>query len=706
LLLHEMLTGQAAFGGASKLEILSAILRTDPPRPSSLNPAVPPELEWVIAHCLRKDRERRFQSMSEVRIALDDLRTETSVSGFRPPVLSASQIATTLAPPPVPPKSRTWVWGIGLALLLGLATAGALFFLRSKTPVSTTPSAPPEITRLTTESGLCVDPAISTDGKLLAYASDRSGEGNFDIWVRQIGGGDAMRLTKNPADDVEPTFSPDGTKIVFASTREGGGLYIVSALGGEERKIADDGRQPQFSPDGSKIAYWAGPANALPLRDGIAHAYILDLATSTSRRLRPDFPASMHPVWSPDGSHIVFLGLKDAKNKDSFDWWIAPLDGSAPVLCPMLGEDFAFDPFAWRGDSIYFTRDDKDRTKIGEVRIDPKTFKPAEAPRALTAGTTNEYSPSISKDGKLVFSSIEANSDLYSVPLDANRAKVRGEPERLMKVIGADLARSISADGKKLVFTSDRTGANQVWSLDLVTRKTQQLTTGQEKTNEVVSPDGRSVAWRDSSFTDQRIFVTPFTGGLAKEVCPDCGVPTAWSPDGRYLVYQPTRSHHMAVGLLEVGSGKKIEYLNSPELQLAASSISDDGKWIVFAARRAARDFTIYVAPFSVGRPPVTAQWVEILRSLETAPNPRWSPDGNTLYFSSERDGYNCLWAQKLDRNTKHPQGELFAVQHFHVPSLVMVAPSFWFPIALGPDKVVVSLNERSGGIWMLNVPN
>ena len=64
-----------------------AILRTDPPKPSSTNPAVPPELEWVIAHCLRKDRERRFQSMSEVKIALDDLRTETSASGFRAPVL-------------------------------------------------------------------------------------------------------------------------------------------------------------------------------------------------------------------------------------------------------------------------------------------------------------------------------------------------------------------------------------------------------------------------------------------------------------------------------------------------------------------------------------------------------------------------------------------------------------------------------------------
>src|ERR1017187_5974048 len=128
LLLHEMLTGRPAFGGGTKLEVLSAILKTDPPRPSSINPAVPPELEWVIAHCLRKDRERRFQSMSEVKIALDDLRTETSVSGFRAPTLSASQVtASAVAQPVVPPKRRTWIWGIGIALGLGCATAGALF---------------------------------------------------------------------------------------------------------------------------------------------------------------------------------------------------------------------------------------------------------------------------------------------------------------------------------------------------------------------------------------------------------------------------------------------------------------------------------------------------------------------------------------------------------------------------------------------------
>src|SRR5205807_445856 len=96
-----------------------------------------------------------------------------------------------------------------------IAVVLGLILLSQKRGATTKTSALPDVVRLTTEAGLCIDPAISADGKLLAYSSDRSGEGNMDIWVRQIEGGEPIRLTRDKADDLEPTFSPDGTKIVF-----------------------------------------------------------------------------------------------------------------------------------------------------------------------------------------------------------------------------------------------------------------------------------------------------------------------------------------------------------------------------------------------------------------------------------------------------------------------------------------------------------
>ena len=75
-----------------------------------------------------------------------------------------------------------------------------------------------------------------------------------------------------------------------------------------------------------------GPGRSAAFAQGIAHAYILDLATSTVRRLRPDFAASAHPVWNPDGTHIVFVGLKDARNTDSYNWWITTAVENSPAV--------------------------------------------------------------------------------------------------------------------------------------------------------------------------------------------------------------------------------------------------------------------------------------------------------------------------------------------------------------------------------------
>ena len=95
---------------------------------------------------------------------------------------------------------------------------------------------------ITFDAGLAVTPAISPDGRLVAYASDRAGHGDLDIWVQQVAGGTPLQLTRDPFDEEAPDFSPDGSQIVFRSARDGGGIYVVSTLGGEPRSSpAGDG---------------------------------------------------------------------------------------------------------------------------------------------------------------------------------------------------------------------------------------------------------------------------------------------------------------------------------------------------------------------------------------------------------------------------------------------------------------------------------
>src|SRR5262249_845781 len=180
---------------------------------------------------------------------------------------SGTQLGTAEALPSATPRRdgtvRTLWLSLALALIL-LVVAGGLLWRMSKTPAA---SQGLILTRLTSDAGLAAEPALSPDGKLLVYASDRGGAGNLDLWVQQVSGGEPIQLTRHEADDPQPSFSPDGTRIVFRSEREGGGIYVISALGGEARLLAPWGREARFSPDGNEVIFWTGQNSFIPWND-------------------------------------------------------------------------------------------------------------------------------------------------------------------------------------------------------------------------------------------------------------------------------------------------------------------------------------------------------------------------------------------------------------------------------------------------------
>ena len=83
-----------------------------------------------------------------------------------------------------------------------------------------------------------------------------------------------------------------------------------------------------------------------------------------------------------------------------------------------------------------------------------------------------------------------------------------------------------------------------------------------------------------------------------------------------------------------------------------------------------------------------------------------WSPDGNLLYFLSEREGFRCIWAQRLDPATTHPSGAAFPVRHFHTSrrSLMTIGDPLFVGMSVAVDKLVFSMTERTGNIWMTNL--
>ena len=692
-LLYEMVTGQQAFRGESAIETLSGIIHLDPPPPSAAQPGIDAAMDSLVARCLRKDPAQRYATMAEVHRDLKGIVAERS--GIFLPERKA----------PGARPIRWPKWGGAAAAALAVAAAGLALWRgwSSRTPEY---GGAPEMVRVSSDAGLSIDPAISQDGRFVVFASDRAGEGNLDLWVKQLGGGDPIRLTRDPADDGEPNFSPDGTHIVFRSERDGGGLYIVPTTGGEERRIADGGRRPQYSPDGTKVVYWTGPVDPFPLRDGIGKIFVLDLVTSATRRIRADFTAAVHPVWSPDGKKILFVGAKESAASGKWDWWITPLEGGAAVPCPVMPPGDLFDPFAWQGNQVYFAWNGAELQTISRIAIDASAGRATSKPQRLSAVTADAFSPAVSKAGQVVFSVVDTATNLYALPLKADAGETTGAAERLSKEPGWNTVRSISADGTRAAFTSTRAGsAPQVWVRDLPAGRELALTEGGvSKAMPEISPDGRLVAWREASVAARESFVTPANGGLARKVCTDCGIARTWSPDGSLLLFDGL-TPRVSIGMLDFASGRKTIYLQSKDANLVARSIASDGKWMAFTAEHSAVDFTVYVAPFAVERPPPESEWVKVAASPEVHPDPRWSPDGKLLYFSSERDGQNCIWALHLDPQSKRPQGGLFAVRHFHGPSLTLSAPSRRVPaIALARDKMVVSLRERSGGIWMLKL--
>ena len=238
VVLYEMVAGQPPFRGERDQAVIYAIAN-EPHEPlTAVRTGVPKELERIVDKCLAKSADERYQHITDLLVDLQACRRS----------LEPQSAGVT----PLPARASRTPLFLGVAALIAAGVGLAWWFGRPSGPA---PVPQYTLRQITRDAGYTADPALSPDGKLLAYSSDRDGDGVLDIWVRQVPDGQPTQLTDHQADDHAPSFSPDGTQIVFVSDRDGGGIYVVPVLGGGPRRIADRGKTPRFSPDGEWISY-------------------------------------------------------------------------------------------------------------------------------------------------------------------------------------------------------------------------------------------------------------------------------------------------------------------------------------------------------------------------------------------------------------------------------------------------------------------
>ncbi len=718
--LYEMVTGRRAFEGQTKISTLAAILHKEPSAIRDIAADAPRELERIITRCLRKDPDRRFQHMDDVKVALEELKEESesgkldAMPSPRPRALVSARLAV-------------------LAFAAVVVAAGAAWWL--KRPPTTAPGGAPTLTRLTSDSGLTTDPTLSPDGMLLAYASDRgeaSGpESGLDIWVQQVATGERRRLTGNHADEREPAFSADGSRIAYRSEQEGGGVYVISTLGGEPRRFAREGRTPRFSPGGESIAYWTGGIIQQALVQG--KIYVAPISGGQPRQIQPEFHSAAFPMWSPDGKRLLFLGVRDSANPatlaQEMDWWIAPLEGGrnsavkTGVLPALRRLKFTFGGFAgdwvtaaaWlperNGRSrIVFSARSGDAHNIWQIPLSHETWQTAGEPERLTFGAGSERLPSVvSLPGggvRLVLASLNESLDIWDLPLDANRGIVKGTPQRVTQE-GAATRPSVSLDGKKIVYRKPAASKQTAWLRDLASGKEALL--ADDTGNARISSDGGKVAYTSPAGGDH-LYMVSSAGGDPELICDDCFLPTSWNRDGTRLLDEQVAGK--PVGLVAPGRRKRIPIIQHSSYALSAARFSPDDRWIAFHAIPGPTIRQVFVVPFrdpsQPGVGPIEEKdWVPITDGAGMERYAAWSPDGNLLYFLSERDGFRCLRAQRLDPATKRPAGSPIEVYHFHNARRSLLGAGD--PVAVSPaiavDKVVFGMLETTGNIWMTTLP-
>ena len=539
VVLYEMATGTLPFSGEPPGAVFDAILHSVPLSPAQISRSLPPELELIINKALEKDRDLRYQSAAEMRADLRRLKRDTE-SGQRAalPRIQAPGLVATLAKPVPARAARPWFRLALSALALGILLAlFLLWVLRAKfgKPVAIAP-LDARVIRLTNIVGLEDSPAISPDGKSVAFTAGVGGQ--RQVLVRLIAGGTNLQITRETVDHECPRWLPDASSILyFSPTVSGavqGSIFEIPALGGVPRRVASSVGCADVSPIDGRLALFRLAKERIQLVTAPADASQFDLVTEFAPNTY-----YLYPRWSPDGKWIAFQRGDTIR----FDIFVAPADGGRPRQ--LTRDNTMMSGFAWLPDStgiVYSSSRGSTMPYLPTLGLWQATLRDGSVRRVIS-GETSYASPDVSKSGAILVSRMRLQTDIWKFPADGQPTDNVRRGVRVTRQTGQVLTPTASPDDKEVAFLSDSGGHANLWIADMESGRLRQITNELDPNVAVGvpvwSPVGRTIAFVSSRGNQGLTFgvwlVDSDGSNLRNAANPGLG--PAWSSDGRWVYY-------------------------------------------------------------------------------------------------------------------------------------------------------------------------
>jgi len=602
----------------------------------------------------------KIGSVFAFRTELDDWARNRRLRAQEPPLPAGGESQKVSGPPLPDGRVARWQWAFTAVLAaLGIGLAVALTIQRF-TRADDNPLASARFVQLTDFNGLEQAAAISPDGKLVAFLSDRSGQ--MDVWLTQVGSNDFHNLTRGGVQTlVNPSvralgFSPDGTLVTFWTNAGTGSddsrisTWAVPIYGGSPRVYLNGAAEYQWTDDGSRLVFHTpGPGDPM---------FVRRAQESTARQIFVARPGlhSHFPSWAPDGSFIYFV---QGTPGERMDLWRLKPDGSAPERLTNHNAAVSY-PIVLDTRRLLYLATDLDGSGPWVYALNPDTH----VSRRVSVGIDRFTSLAAARGGRRLAATVATpKSTLW-------RVSVGGSPATLNDARRIDLTTGNGSSprlGSHFLLYVSSTGANDtIWKLQ--DDRASQLWTSPEA-RVIGGPslsrdegriafttrgaDGRTLLWvANGDGTTSRTVALPF------EVD---GAP-AWTPDGRSLTVAGLVEGTPRLFTVRVTGGPAVRMVNEPSTDPVWSS---DGSFAIYSGADVGTTFRVSSVD-AQGRP----RAIPPLTLSRGARHVALADGNRSLVFLRGDMGHRDLWALDLKTGAERQLtnfGPAFNIRDFDV---------------------------------------